>query len=45
MNWAWNYITFQRGTRLITGLSGSRVEDMPMPEQQPAPPMPRRGAA
>jgi NADH:ubiquinone reductase (H+-translocating) len=32
MNWAWNYITFQRGTRLITGLSGSRMEDMPMPE-------------
>jgi NADH dehydrogenase len=45
MNWAWNYITFQRGTRLITGLSGSRVEDMPLPEQQPAPPVPRRGAA
>src|SRR6266536_1998095 len=21
MNWAWNYVTFQRGTRLITGLS------------------------
>ena len=31
MNWAWNYITFQRGTRLITGMSGSRMEDMPMP--------------
>ena len=24
LNWAWNYLTFQRGTRLITGLSGSR---------------------
>jgi NADH dehydrogenase len=23
MNWGWNYITFQRGTRLITGISGS----------------------
>jgi NADH dehydrogenase len=31
MNWAWNYITFQRGTRLITGISGARMEDMPMP--------------
>ena len=27
-NWAWNYVTFQRGTRLITGLSGSRIEDV-----------------
>jgi NADH:ubiquinone reductase (H+-translocating) len=25
-NWAWNYVTFQRGTRLITGISGSRME-------------------
>jgi NADH:ubiquinone reductase (H+-translocating) len=22
-NWAWNYITFQRGTRLITGITGA----------------------
>ena len=29
-NWAWNYITFQRGTRLITGMTGSRMEEMPM---------------
>ena len=29
MNWLWSYVTFQRGTRLITGLSGSGVEDMP----------------
>lgn len=28
MNWAWNYLTFQRGTRLITGISGSRIEDV-----------------
>jgi NADH:ubiquinone reductase (H+-translocating) len=27
-NWCWNYVTFQRGTRLITGISGSRIEDM-----------------
>lgn len=31
MNWLWSYVTFQRGTRLITGLSGSRTEDMPEP--------------
>jgi NADH:ubiquinone reductase (H+-translocating) len=34
LNWAWNYLTFQRGTRLITGLTGSRVEDLAEP---PAP--------
>jgi NADH dehydrogenase len=33
LNWAWSYLTFQRGTRLITGISGSRIEDM-----MPAPP-------
>jgi NADH dehydrogenase len=27
-NWLWAYVTHQRGTRLITGLSGSRVEEM-----------------
>jgi NADH:quinone reductase (non-electrogenic) len=37
LNWAWNYLTFQRGTRLITGISGSRIEDM-MPVAMPAPP-------
>ena len=31
LNWMWNYLTFQRGTRLITGLSGSRMEDMDTP--------------
>jgi NADH dehydrogenase len=31
MNWMWNYFTFERGTRLITGLSGSRVQDMGRP--------------
>jgi NADH:quinone reductase (non-electrogenic) len=30
-NWAWNYITFQRGTRLITGITGARMEAMPAP--------------
>jgi NADH dehydrogenase len=28
LNWAWNYLTFQRGTRLITGVTGSRIEDV-----------------
>ncbi|MEA2987514.1 MAG: hypothetical protein QOG83_225, partial [Alphaproteobacteria bacterium] len=27
----WNYLTFQRGTRLITGISGSRLEDAATP--------------
>jgi NADH dehydrogenase len=31
LNLAWNYLTFQRGTRLITGLTGSRMEDMAVP--------------
>jgi NADH:ubiquinone reductase (H+-translocating) len=31
MNWMWNYFTFERGTRLITGLSGSRVQGMGRP--------------
>jgi NADH dehydrogenase len=25
-NWIWNYMTFQRGTRLITGMSGASME-------------------
>jgi NADH:ubiquinone reductase (H+-translocating) len=33
-NWLWNYVTFQRGTRLITGVTGSRMEDMPMPDEK-----------
>jgi NADH dehydrogenase len=27
LHWAWSYITYQRGTRLITGLTGSRRKD------------------
>jgi NADH:ubiquinone reductase (H+-translocating) len=38
MNWCWNYVTFQRGTRLITGISGSRIEDV-MPVMTAAPPL------
>jgi NADH dehydrogenase len=36
INWGWNYLTFERGTRLITGISGSRIEDV-MPMVKPAP--------
>jgi NADH dehydrogenase len=34
INWLWNYVTFQRGTRLITGVEGARVEDLPIPEDE-----------
>jgi NADH:quinone reductase (non-electrogenic) len=37
MNWCWNYVTFQRGTRLITGIFGSRIEDV-LPAVMTAPP-------
>jgi NADH:ubiquinone reductase (H+-translocating) len=44
LHWLWNYVTFQRGTRLITGVTGSRMEDMSGPRREPARP-PMRGAA
>jgi NADH dehydrogenase len=44
LHWLWNYVTFQRGTRLITGVTGSRVEDMTGPLRETARP-PMRGAA
>jgi NADH:quinone reductase (non-electrogenic) len=44
MHWLWNYVTFQRGTRLITGVTGSRVEDMAGPRRESTRP-PMRGAA
>ena len=28
MNWLGNYVTSQRGARLITGITGSRIEDV-----------------
>jgi len=37
MNWTWNYLTFQRGTRLITGITGSRIEDVAPPVIAPVP--------
>jgi NADH dehydrogenase len=36
LNWGWNYVTFQRGTRLITGLTGSRMPPMDVAEPTPA---------
>ncbi len=41
MSWAWSYVTFRRGTCLITGLSESRMEDMPMPVPMD-PPLPNQ---
>ena len=35
-SWVWNYLTFQRGTRLITGVSGSRIEQMERGGDMPA---------
>src|SRR4051812_10136996 len=34
ISWLWNYVTFQRATRLITGMSGSRVEELPLPADE-----------
>lgn len=31
LNWAWSYITFQRGSRLITGLYARQLDDMRQP--------------
>jgi NADH dehydrogenase len=33
LNWAWNYVTFQRGARLITGISGADMQDVPRPQE------------
>jgi NADH:quinone reductase (non-electrogenic) len=40
-NWLWNYLTFQRGTRLITGVSDARAGMPARDEDEP----PMRGAA
>jgi len=44
LHWLWNYVTFQRGTRLITGVSGSRMDDVADPRRGTDRP-PLRGAA
>ena len=36
INWLWNYATFQRGTRLITGMSGARMEELSMSAEKKA---------
>jgi NADH dehydrogenase len=33
LNWAWSYITFQRGSRLITGLHAPRMDDRLEPKR------------
>jgi hypothetical protein len=43
-NWAWNYFTFQRGTRLITGLSGARMEGIETPAKGSSEPAERAAA-
>jgi NADH:ubiquinone reductase (H+-translocating) len=37
LTWGWSYLTFQRGTRLITGISGSRIEDVSPPSAAMSP--------
>jgi NADH dehydrogenase len=44
LHWLWNYVTFQRGTRLITGVSGSRMDEVADPRRGTGRP-PLRGAA
>src|ERR1044072_6423418 len=34
ISWLWNYFTFQRATRLITGMSGASMEALPLPEDE-----------
>jgi len=35
ISWLWSYVTFQRATRLITGMSGARVENLRAPVERP----------
>jgi NADH dehydrogenase len=44
LHWLWNYVTFQRGTRLITGVTGSRMDEVADPRRGTGRP-PLRGAA
>jgi len=34
LSWGWSYLTFQRGTRLITGVTGARMEAMERPQSR-----------
>jgi NADH dehydrogenase len=45
LNWAWSYVTLQRGTRLITGIAGSRLEDVQPMAPAAAQPASAPGAA
>ena len=33
LNWAWSYLTFERGSRLITGVSPADLEQMRQPDK------------
>jgi NADH dehydrogenase len=37
LNWAWNFVTFQRGARLITGIVGAQMQDLTETTQSAAP--------
>jgi hypothetical protein len=37
LSWASSYAPFQRGTHFVARLSGSRMEDMPIPVPMDAP--------
>ena len=41
-NWAWNFVTFQRGARLITGIVGAQMKDL---QQEAASTRDARGVA
>ncbi len=43
LSWAWSYLTFERGTRLITGVDGAGAP--PAPPQKTADVTKLRGAA
>ena len=47
MNWMWNYLTFQRGSRLITGMAGSGLEKIPrvIEDETETEPFPVSGAS
>ena len=36
LNWAWNFLSFQRGARLITGMVGTQMTDIEHAEGRPS---------
>jgi NADH:ubiquinone reductase (H+-translocating) len=37
LNWAWDFVSFQRGSRLITGIVGAQMEDLKQTSQPGSP--------